>query len=442
MSVPPSPAGVRRLPARRPAMLLLGSVPYQNPAWWLDPVRAVLFVVLPIFCYAAYFNQYNYWSFGASADFITAQTFRLGLYSMALLVLGILAGKRAVRRQDVVSVIDADLATRVLIRIGWITILAYVVLLGTLVTHLDLVVELIRGDVAASGGLREVIGRIPGITSFIQFGVVYLTLVSALVVMAGFRMPTRLWIMTITIFVLTFLRSILASERLALLEALAAIFVTPIAYRWRPSPWRVLAPYIGIVFVFLAFAAGEYFRSWQYYKDAYDSYGDFITQRFAGYFSTAINNGAGSYLIFGQYHPHPEITVTWITRFPGLGSLFQTGQKAMLDQFLDGYASPEFNNPGGLYAAFSDFHFPIASLFMIGLGVVIGASYRAFQNKNLFGLVLYPAVFLGVTDLIRIVYIADTRALPIFLGCGLIFWGLHPLQLARGRLPAPSVVGA
>ena len=440
MSITPPPAG-RRVPARQSAALLLGAAAHQNPAWWLDPVRAVLFIVLPIFCYAAYFNQYNYWSFGASANFITAQTFHLGLYSLALLLLGIVVGKRAIRRRDVISVIDPDLATRVLIRIGWVTILAYVVLLGALVAHLDLVLQLVRGDVAASSSLREVIGRIPGITSFIQFGVVYLALISALVVMGRFRMPTRLWIMTLTIFVLTFLRSILASERLALLEALAAAFVVPIAFRWRPSPWRVLAPYIGIAFVFLAFAAGEYFRSWQYYKDAYDSYGDFISQRFAGYFSTAINNGAGSYLIFGQYHPHPEVTVTWITHFPGIGALFQTGQEAMLDQFLDAYASPEFNNPGGLYAAFSDYRFPIASLFMIALGAIIGASYRAFENKNLFGLVLYPAVFLGVTDLIRIVYIVDTRTLPIFLGSALVFWGLHPLRVPRGRLPAPGAVG-
>lgn len=422
------------VPARRPAALLLGAAPHQNPAWWLDPVRTLLFVVLPIFCYAAYYNQFNYWSFRASADFVTTQTFWLGLYSMTLLIVGMLVGKRVLRRQNIVSVIDADTATKTLIRLGWITISAYTIFLGAVFTRPDLVLQLLRGNSDAAGDLRDIIGRIPGITSFIQFGVVYLALASALVVMSDFRMTSRLWVMSATVFILTFLRAILASERLALLEALVAILVVPVAYRWRPSAWRIMAPYIGIVIVFLAFAAGEYFRSWQFYKNSFDSFGEFITQRFAGYFSTSINNGAGTYLIFGQYDPHPEVTVGWLTRFPGLSSFFQTGQVTRLDQFLQTYASPEFNNPGGFYAAFSDYRFPIASLFMVGLGLVIGATYRAFQNKNLFGLMLYPAVFLGTTDLIRIVYVSDTRALPIFLGCALVYWGLRPLQLSRDRL--------
>ena len=419
--------------ARQRPAILLGANLHEPLAWWMDPIRAILFVVLPIFCFAAYFNRFNYWTFNASRDFITAKTFGLGLYSMAMLVLGIVVGRLVVPRRDVVSIIDGELTTRVLTRIGWITIFAYVILLGTLVLHLSLVLSLLRGDIEASTELRAVLGRIPGITSFVQFGTVYLALVSTLVMMTNYKMSSRLWTMTGVIFALVFARSILASERLALLEALAAIGVIPIAYRWRPSLWRTIAPFIGIIFVFAAFAALEYFRSWQYYRAYYDTYADFIAPRFAGYFSTSINNGAGAYLTYGQFTPKPEITVGWITKFPILGSLIREPDVTMMDNFLEMYATPEFNNPGGFYAAFLDYPFPLASAFMIGLGAVIGAVHRTFQNKSLIGMLLYPAVFLGTTDLIRIVYISDTRTLPLFLGAIITAYVIKPVRLPRDR---------
>ncbi|MHA0337034.1 hypothetical protein [Sphingomonas aquatilis] len=417
---------------RRPA-ILLGANLYEPLAWWMDPVRAIVFVVLPIFCFAAYFNRFNYWTFNASRDFITPQTFGLGLYSMAMLVVGITVGRLLVPRQDMVSLIDGERATRVLIRIGWVAILAYAILLGTLVMHLSLVLSLLRGDIVASGELRNVLGRIPGITSFVQFGTVYLALVSTLVMMTNYSMTPRLWTMTAVIFALVFARSILASERLALLEALAALGVIPIAYRWRPSLWRTIAPFIGIIFVFVAFAALEYFRSWQYYQQYYDTYADFIAPRFAGYFSTSINNGAGAYLTYGQFTPKPEITVGWITKFPILGSFIREPDVTMMDNFLEMYATPEFNNPGGFYAAFLDYPFPIATAFMIGLGAVIGTVHRSFQNKSLIGMLLYPAVFLGTTDLIRIVYISDTRTLPLFLGAIITAYAIKPVRMPRDR---------
>jgi len=427
-------------PARRDGStrttLVLGGRAFWPAVWWADPVRAILFIVLPIFCAAAYLNRFNYWTFGASEDFITSQTFGLGLYSMALLVFGIIVGRLALTRRDMVSLIDADRAATVLARLGWITILAYVLLLGTLVTQYEVVLDLIRGDPSAGSRLRELLGRVPGVTSFIQFGVTYLALASALVTVAGFRMTTRRWVMAGTILGLTFARAVLASERLALLEGLAAIFVVPVVYRWRPSAWRGGAPFLGGVFVFVAFAAGEYLRSWQYYKGFYDSYGEFIVQRFAGYFSTSINNGSGAYLLYGEKTPTPEITSGWVTKFPGLGHYFSHGDMNMLDRYLSTYANPEFNNPGGFYSAFLDYHFAIASAFMIGVGIIIGLVHRSFQNKSLIGLVLYPSVFLGITDLIRVLYVSDTRTLPIFIGAGIVLLAIKPLTVPRDRFLA------
>ena len=137
-------------------------------------------------------------------------------------------------------------------------------------------------------------------------------------------------------------------------------------------------------------------------------------------------------MLLAQYGPSPEITSAWVTRFPLVSFLFKPEDGlSLLDSFLVTYATPEFNNPGGFYAAYLDYPFVIASLFMIFLGTAIGAIYRSFQNKALLGLMLYPAVFLGQTDFIRLIYIADVRTLPIFLGVFLARYALRPTQITR-----------
>lgn len=419
--------------------LVLGNRPHAPIAWWLDPLRALCFIVVPIFCYAASLNRFNYWSFGSSEDFVTHETFLLGLYSAGMLAFGMVLGRLSLPRRDTVTVLDADRSTKVLVRLGWVTVLAYMLLLGTLLVHIDLVVALVRGNPAAASELRLVLGRIPGVTSLTQFGVVYLALLSALVTLGKYRMPSHVRYLAIAILILTAARAVLASERLALLEGLAAVFVIPAAYRWRPSPWRAMAPFIGIAGVFTAFAAGEYFRSWQYYRLFYSSYFDFVTQRFAGYFSTSINNGSGAYFLFGKYNPEPEITVQWISKFPVLKRLFPAPDEFLMDHYLNTFANPEFNNPGGFYAAFLDYNFFWASVFMVGIGLVTGLLYRSFSNKSLTGLILYPVVFLGVTDFIRVVYVSDVRTLPIFLGALVAYRGLRPLQVPRDRFVAAAM---
>lgn len=430
------PDGTAERPRARRLALVLHRPPGRSMAWWLDPIWAIIAIVLPIFCFAAYLNQFNYSLYNASADFVTWQTFGLAMFSAAMLLLGIAIGRGLVRRRDMIVLVDPDRATKVLQWFGWIAIVAYVLLLGTLLYRFDLVLELLRGNAAAAGLLREALGRIPGVTSLVQFGIVYLALLSALVTLAGYQMPSRIRQIALAIIVLTFLRSVLNSERLALLEILAAMFMIPIAYRWRPSALRNFAPFIGVGAVFAAFAAGEYFRSWQYYRLFYRSYLDFISQRFAGYFSTSINNGAGAYLMYGRHHPTPEITIGWISKFPGLRTFFASEDDSMMNQYLQKYATLEFNNPGGFFSAYLDYNFVVASLFMIGLGILIGSVHRSFQNGNLAGLMLYPAVFLGLTDLIRVIYIVDTRTLPIFLGTAIVFYALRPMQLPRDRFLA------
>ena len=409
------------------APVMLGARPTYRPAWWLDPARAVLLLIVPIFCLASYSNHSNYWTFKQTEDFVTPETFGLGLYSAGLMVLGIVIAKLGKRHEEVVTIIRYDRVIRILTMLSWVTIAAYVVLFGTLVVNYNLIIAFVRGSPEASNALKDSLGRVRGLTSLVQFGIVDIALASAVTALGSITLPKRVRVLVWTVVGLTVVRSVVNSERLALLEALAAIGIVRVAFRWKPSAWKNLAPYLGISFVFLIFSAGEYFRSWQFYKVYYSSYLEFALTRFGGYFSTSINNGAGQYLLSAKLSPTPEVTVGWVTKFPGLGDYFASNTLSVHDNFLMMYANPEFNSPGGLYGAFLDWHFPIASLFMVGLGLATGLIYRSFQNKALVGLLLYPITFLGLTDLIRVVYLLDTRTFPMFIATGIAWFALQPI---------------
>jgi hypothetical protein len=434
-------------PQAREPVVVLGVDEVQPTAWWLDPILTLLFLLIPLFCFAAYYNQFNFAVFNSSENFVTPETFRLGLFSAGLLIFGMMLAKGVKPRVDHVVIAEARRVDRVLLILAWVSIGAHLLYMGAVLVRYDLIFALLRGDVMASYDLRDFLGRIPGITSLLQFGVVYMAMVSALWTLGGVRFSTQQWTLTAIVFGLYFARSILASERLALLEALAALLVAPAAFKLRPSALRAAAPYIGSVFVFLAFAAGEYLRSWQAYRGAYGSYAEFIVPRFFGYFSTSVNNGAGTYLLFGKFDPAPQQTVTWITRFPGLGRFFERGllpsgsEDTLLNRYLETFGSPEFNSPGGLYAAFYDYPFVVACVFMVFIGFVIGWLFRSFVNRTLWGLLLYPVIFLGMTDLIRNLYITGTRTLPIFLGGVVAAWALRAIQVPRDRLAAPEGAG-
>jgi hypothetical protein len=70
---------------------------------------------------------------------------------------------------------------------------------------------------------------------------------------------------------------------------------------------------------------------------------------------------------------------------------------------------------------------------MVFIGLVIGIIHRKFQNMSIYGFLLYPVVFLGMTDLIRIMYISDTRTLPMFLGGLAVALAIKSSTMPRDR---------
>lgn len=265
---------------------------------------------------------------------------------------------------------------------------------------------------------------IPGVTTFAQFGVFYATVEALLWVRR--RSWSRIALMRFTtVALLALLRAVLLSERLAIVEIVVPVavilFSRPALKAFQRSFVQLAPLFLGIG-VFCLFAFSEYFRSWNYYKATYSgSYLDFASQRFLGYYATAINNAAVRY----YYEPLQPLryTLNDLFLFPGLGDFVSRGYAAILDrkyvesdvivsQLLQTYANLELNNfalVGLLLNEYSVFLAPVAA-FVIGL--LSSSLYRSFVKGRMIGALLYPSWFVGLLEISRIYYWSDERYFP------------------------------
>ena len=130
--------------------------------------------------------------------------------------------------------------------------------------NLGLIMDILHRASDANYDLRkEYFKTIPGVTTGTQFGLTVIVLGIPLGVAKGWR--TVRW-QLLSVFLLGLVRALLNSERLAVIELLVPLVVS---FIWlRPATGRLLrfltrfAPVVAAAFLYLFFAAGEYFRSW------------------------------------------------------------------------------------------------------------------------------------------------------------------------------------
>ncbi len=151
-----------------------------KPAWWLEPARLALIVILPIFLAAAILGPYSFQYYRNFANNIAGYTLLAGVAS----ILALCAGASVVNiwsssstRQAVIDSSRGTLALRIL---GVIAIIAYLIFLSPFVININLVLGLLTGNLNAMYEARETAERIPGITSFMQVGVVFCSVLAAL----------------------------------------------------------------------------------------------------------------------------------------------------------------------------------------------------------------------------------------------------------------------
>ena len=288
-----------------------------------------------------------------------------------------------------------------------LSIAMHLILMNGLFTNTTTLIEILQRQPGAIFRFRNDAGRIPGITSFTQVYVLVFTILGAYRYWYGRWWTTDVWLLLFALLGLMFLRAFTLAERLILIEAVIFFALPFLMFSRVRNGIITFLPVFGLFGIFALFAAGEYFRSWTFYQDSYDSFLEFISLRLSGYVITATNTGAGILERIGTTG-FPYVTALWFWRLPGIESLFP-GVNSPVGMFLRNYGNPEFNNPSGIFAGIIDYGIYVGLLMYLALGIVAGVLYRQFRAGNVIGVLIYPVVFMGLLELTQLFYLGDQR---------------------------------
>ncbi|MBX3287022.1 MAG: oligosaccharide repeat unit polymerase, partial [Actinobacteria bacterium] len=290
--------------------------------------------------------------------------------------------------------------------------------------------SLLSGEAGVATAIKQQRFRlIPGLTTLTQFG-------PAAAVLAGWlpraewpRVRRRFWVLL----VLAATRSVLMSERLALIELLVpfGIAVACRHYRsgWRPRPRVALAPLIGLVVLMVGFTAFETTRSWGYYADDDQSLVAFGATRLEGYYVTAFNNAELNWRHRDELYPLPYNTLEFVWQAPLVSDVLAypaiTGvdPRDRYEELLTQEVNPEFANPGGLGVAFADWGLVGGSVVCALLGFVARRCFDSMSAGRELGELLYPLVALSLVELPRFWYITSGRLFPSIVALSLAALG-------------------
>ena len=403
--------------------------------WWLDPAWLFAAVIGGTMLAAAAQSDAAFRLYGAR-KFISAK--HLVLAALAIIVFAL--GRRLATATGRTPQATPRQADRVASFWFWLsfglTLLGYAVWLLVGLKNgfrLGTLHEFLTSDdpLLAESIRDEMFATVQGVTTCTQFGVAAVPL-GLWLYFRGKR--SLIWPLMLLIG-LAATRALVFSERLALIELVVPAFAVVLraAVLGRPLSPTVratlqLAPLLGIAGLLIVFGSFEYFRSWRFYHNDFDSYAEFTLWRVGGYYTTAHNNSAMALETQPPY-PLPYATLQTFWRIPGLaktplGYRELTGvdpaarHQAMLDQF----GTPELNNEGGLFQPALDFGLAGYLAFWFSSGFVAGRLYRSYLVGTMTGVTLYPLVFIAILETPRFLYLCYPRSLPAVATLLLVAW--------------------
>lgn len=387
--------------------------------WWLRPVPLVL---LTIALYLS-FLDFNYASL-VPRSYLPSADYWFGLALLVLLACGAAVGSRLSAHgprgygRPFGPGYPVDVPPLLLGLLLAATVAAYAIWFGPLVFHGAAVVERFSGERST---LRTTVSTLPGVTTLTQCGVAYVILY-VIKKTIGVRPPAP-WERygLALVFLLAVARSVLWSERLAVIELAVPYAVLTLAFvRFRTrlaARLTALLPLLAAVALYFAFTATEYFRSWHFYRDYYASIWQFSLDRLTAYYALATNSGIG---FLQESHNWPRYTGSfvfeWAYAMPGLGDLLNDAignLRPEFELFLEQSSRPEFNNPTALFVIVYDIGYVGAALYFLLAGLLVGACWAGFRRHRLGGLLAYPLCLMFVLELLRFNYFAASRFIPI-----------------------------
>ncbi|MEM9016340.1 MAG: hypothetical protein AAGC68_04955 [Verrucomicrobiota bacterium] len=332
-------------------------------------------------------------------------------------------------------------------KVDWILmgifIAAHLIFFRNFLTNPALIIGVLSGDL----GLKQNFKTIPGITTWTQVSILLATI-------RGLRwsgiLPGDVKLISwfhFLFFATLFVRAILWSERLALIEGVVPFFLcaTPKLIRMTGRRGKILLqlfPIIVPVLLLAVFIIFEFFRSWQSNSMQHGNIIQFGWLRLFTYYFEAMNTGSATLGISGFYN--------------GLTTPITSGQfLAIYDGLYQGSLDKEFNNPSGIWylATYTGNLFFLPVLLLLGL--FYGVVWRAFREGRILGF-FFPIVFLGMMEILRIHYwFGTTRVLAsTIVILFLIGWAAFlpsrirlrrhpatPRQSGESSVPQPSFSG-
>lgn len=403
--------------------------------WWLHPGKLILFFMFPIYLFVGFVVP-GLWP---ELIVLRSRVYMDGEYVIlgagSLLVLGVAAilGSRIVWKQGPVRLYDIN--QRFMVAIGALSVMAYGIWFWPVIQ---------RGQLFLS---RDELNQTPGVTSFTQLGVPYVICYLYATRRAGQQLSGPVhWLFKLIIF-LTVARVYIQSERLALIEVLVPAAVLVLAYYVPRRPTartlfeavRKYGPFLGIPLLFVFFGATEVVRSWTSYSQTQDiSLVDFVISRVATYYYTALNNGAG--MLATSAWPDFEFLFIfeWIYRLPfGVGAFVweSLGRHEMPhEDFLARFGDPEFNNMSGIYPIFFDVGIVAGIAYFAALGLGMGIAYNQAKQGRPLGTLIFPSLIVACTEVLRIMYLNNTRCFLVLIGALLASTQLRPRRALTGAV--------
>jgi hypothetical protein len=411
--------------------------------WWARPHTFTVFFLIPLFVICAILPDEVFLTWKHAQNFILGDALTTGLTALGGFALAAqLASRISPRRPYSFGIASGRIIAPVQYRallycILSVTLAAYLLLLSPVIRNPGLMLAFFAGGIDPAE-MRVSLMRMRGITSFVNLGPLYVTMLFLQATFTG-RPLSRVDKAVFLVFLLFVIaRVFLWSERAALVQVFLPIAVIRFAPISRHRFLVAMIPFIGILALALFFGVTEYFRSWtQFYVNTGISMAEFVLSRLFGYYATALNNGA---LIFTAFEPVFDAysTAEWFYKFPLLSDVETATAAGMSDSvnpaFLN-FGNPEFNNSSGLFAPMHDFGAWAGITIWIVLGALTGRLYLGFTTHRLMSMLLFPTWMIGVYEALRVFYWGGPGYFPVLALTPVVSWLLaHSVVRRRSSI--------
>ncbi|QOV98104.1 oligosaccharide repeat unit polymerase [Rhodococcus pyridinivorans] len=310
----------------------------------------------------------------------------------------------------------------------WIAILGYIFWVvaalrqGAGIQQVQAVLNFQEGSV---GDLKRVSVPVGGLTTLTQLAAISVTL-RFFLIRVGIR--DRVWELYVLL-ALSVMRAFFYGERLALIEVAVPIVIllVVVSQAQRKAAGgtfvRAVLPVLAVPALWSVFAIFEYSRSWLAYRLTTDkTFFEYITDRLLGYYITSINNSSLYHqkLVGLTHDPLFSFPAVWdspvVGQLLGPAVVSGTGVRSWWSATLASRGNPEFNNAGTFLVVDADIGTFGSVVYWMVLGILIGLAYYKMRTGRLAGLLAYATVFLGLLELLRIIYWVQGRFVPTLIG--------------------------